>query len=143
MARKFHLVFGIALSLLYLFLLSHLHRLLPGLEFISSHLPVPVPTSGDPAILIGGPGGASKRDLRLGPPPGRDGRNRLAPVRTALRTVQSVTLQDAGKSRRHQGLDEIPLCRALASGEGPLDPDEIGRVRLVAGQWTRIGHRPA
>ena len=44
-ARKFHLVFGIALSLLYLFLFSHLHRILPGLEFISSPSPIPVTDS--------------------------------------------------------------------------------------------------
>ena len=45
MARKFHLVLGFALSLLYLLLLSHLHRILPGLEFISSPLPIPVTDS--------------------------------------------------------------------------------------------------
>ncbi len=45
MARKFHLVLGIALSLLYLFLLSHLHRILPGLELLPSPLPVPVADS--------------------------------------------------------------------------------------------------
>lgn len=42
MARKFHLVLGIALSLLYLFLLLHLRRMLPGLELIPPPLPVAV-----------------------------------------------------------------------------------------------------
>ncbi len=43
MARKIHLVLGIALSLFYLFLLSHLHRILPGLELNRPPLPVAIP----------------------------------------------------------------------------------------------------
>lgn len=50
MARGFHLSLGVVLSVLYVFLVFHSHRALPGLEFLPSPLPVTTLRNGSPEI---------------------------------------------------------------------------------------------